>query len=85
MAKYYILIEEYDYFEGYRSRVIYAETALEAFIKYRWYTQFEHDWGDKYYKVRKPYPDPDKYVVRVKPHVYHNSNKPRDIYDDLPF
>lgn len=84
MTNYYILITEFDTFSGYRTNAIYASTALEAFIKYRWYTQFEFDYGNHYYKVSKPYPDPDKYVVRVKPHVYHNS-KPKDIYDGLPF
>ena len=85
MANYYILITTYDSFVGYHTETVYADSAYDAFVKYRWYAQFECNRGRHYCKVSKPYPDPDKYVVRVKPHVYHNSNKPRDIYDDLPF
>ena len=86
MANYYIIITEFDTFSGQRTKVVYASNAYDAFIQYHWYSQFEFDYGDHYYKVSKPYPDPDKYVVRIKPHVYHNNKSSKiDFYDCLPW
>jgi hypothetical protein len=84
MAKYYIIITTFDPFVGQRTRIEYASSALDAFITYHWFAQFEYDYGDSYYKVSKPYPDPDKYVVRIEPHVYHK-NKDFGLYDELPW
>lgn len=86
MANYFIIVSEYNPCVGYSTKVIYASSTSDAFIKYRWYSQFERDRGIHYYKVSKPCPDPEKYVVRIKPHVYHNG-EPRQtgLYGDLPF
>lgn len=85
MANYYIIITEYDYFTGYTTKVLYAETAQDIMIKYRWYAQFKMDYGDHYFKVSKPVPHPNKYVIPIPPHVHHNKPHQTDWFDNLPW